>query len=83
VSEFDLFVTSYQNIRYQQKLAGRRIAILELPSYSVSIGILAPQRTGLEIDLLAYDVIAEAKPSGTNAILALSLSNGCQLFNAM
>jgi uncharacterized linocin/CFP29 family protein len=27
---FDLFVTSDQNIRYQQALAGRRIAILEL-----------------------------------------------------
>ena len=29
-AEFDLFVTSDQNIRYQQNLAGRRIAILEL-----------------------------------------------------
>ena len=29
-SEFDLFITSDQNIRYQQKLADRRIAILEL-----------------------------------------------------
>ena len=29
-SEFDLFITSDQNIRYQQNLAGRRIAILEL-----------------------------------------------------
>ena len=28
--EFDLFVTSDQNIRYQQNLAGRKIAILEL-----------------------------------------------------
>ncbi len=28
--EFDLFVTSDQNIRYQQSLAGRRIAILQL-----------------------------------------------------
>lgn len=28
--EFDLFITSDQNIRYQQKLAGRRIAILQL-----------------------------------------------------
>ena len=27
---FDLFITSDQNIRYQQNLAGRRIAILEL-----------------------------------------------------
>lgn len=28
--EFDLFITSDQNLRYQQSLAGRRIAILEL-----------------------------------------------------
>ena len=28
--EFELFITSDQNIRYQQNLAGRRIAILEL-----------------------------------------------------
>ena len=28
--EFDLFITSDQNIRYQQNLTGRRIAILEL-----------------------------------------------------
>lgn len=29
-SDFDLFITSDQNIRYQQNLAGQRIAILEL-----------------------------------------------------
>jgi hypothetical protein len=29
-SEFDLFITSDQSIRYQQSLAGRRIPILEL-----------------------------------------------------
>lgn len=29
-SEFDLFITSDQSIRYQQNLAGRRIPILEL-----------------------------------------------------
>lgn len=29
-AEFDLFITADQNIRYQQNLAGRRIAILEL-----------------------------------------------------
>ena len=28
--EFDLFITSDQNVRYQQDLAGHRIAILEL-----------------------------------------------------
>ena len=29
-ADFDVFVTSDQNIRYQQNLAGRRIAIFEL-----------------------------------------------------
>ena len=29
-AEFDLLITADQNIRYQQNLAGRRIAILEL-----------------------------------------------------
>ncbi len=29
-SEFDIFITCDQNIRYQQNLANRRIAILEL-----------------------------------------------------
>ena len=28
--QFDLFITADQNLRYQQKLVGRRIAILEL-----------------------------------------------------
>jgi hypothetical protein len=28
--EFDLFITSDQNLRYQQNLVGRKIAILEL-----------------------------------------------------
>ena len=28
--EFDCFITSDQNIRYQQRLVGRKIAILEL-----------------------------------------------------
>lgn len=29
-TEFDLFITSDQNLRYQQNLSGRQIAILEL-----------------------------------------------------
>ncbi|HKG60002.1 MAG TPA: hypothetical protein VKB05_09585 [Pyrinomonadaceae bacterium] len=34
--EFDLFITSDQNIRYQQNLTGRRIAILELSTNDIS-----------------------------------------------
>jgi hypothetical protein len=32
---FDLFITSYQNIRYQQNLARRSIAILELSTNDI------------------------------------------------
>src|SRR2546422_5364663 len=34
--EYDLFITSDQNIRYQQNLSGRRIAILELSTNDIS-----------------------------------------------
>jgi hypothetical protein len=34
-SEFDLFITADQNIRYQQNLAGRRIPILELSTNDI------------------------------------------------
>jgi len=34
-SEFDLFITSDQNIRYQQNLTERRIAILELSTNDI------------------------------------------------
>jgi len=34
--EFDLFITSDQNIRYQQNLMSRRIAILELSTNDIS-----------------------------------------------
>jgi len=34
--EFDLFITSDQNIRYQQNLAGQNIAILELSTNDIS-----------------------------------------------
>jgi predicted nuclease of predicted toxin-antitoxin system len=34
-AEFDLFITSDQNIRYQQNLAGRSIAILELSTNDI------------------------------------------------
>jgi hypothetical protein len=33
--KFDLFITSDQNIRYQQNLTGRRIAILELSTNDI------------------------------------------------
>ena len=44
--EFDLFVTSDQNMRYQQNLAGRRIAILELSTNDLR-RILPPPRSSM------------------------------------
>ena len=34
-TKFDLFITSDQNIRYQQNLAGRNIAVLELSNNDI------------------------------------------------
>jgi len=34
-TDFDLFVTSDQNIRYQQNLAGHKIAVLELSTNDI------------------------------------------------
>jgi predicted nuclease of predicted toxin-antitoxin system len=34
-AEFDVFITSDQNIRYQQNLAGRAIAIIELSTNDI------------------------------------------------
>ena len=41
---FDVLITSDQNLRYQQNLANRQIAILQLPTNQVPLVIkLAPQ----------------------------------------
>ncbi len=34
-TDFELFITSDQNIRYQQNLAGRKIAVLELSTSDI------------------------------------------------
>jgi hypothetical protein len=36
-SEFDLFLTADKNLRYQQNLKGRRLAILVLPSNRLKV----------------------------------------------
>ena len=41
---FDVFVTADQNLRYQQNLTGRNIAIIELPTNTLSVvKSLAPE----------------------------------------
>jgi hypothetical protein len=52
--KFDLFVTSDQNLRYQQNLAGRGIAILELSTNKI-------RRIEAAADLIAA-AIAAIKP---------------------
>jgi predicted nuclease of predicted toxin-antitoxin system len=36
-AEFDVFVTTDKNLRYQQNLTGRRLAIIELPTNQVPV----------------------------------------------
>lgn len=60
---FDVLITADKNLRYQQSLAGRRIAILELPTNSLP-------------DLLPhFDKIRDAVTSiGAGAYIELNLS---------
>jgi len=51
---FDLFLTSDQNLAYQQNLAGRRIAILELSSNKL--------RRLLAADALIRTTLADLPP---------------------
>ncbi|MBP6002421.1 MAG: DUF5615 family PIN-like protein [Pyrinomonadaceae bacterium] len=38
-SDFDIFITSDKNLRYQQNLSGRRIAFIVLPSNQIPVVI--------------------------------------------
>ena len=41
---FDVFITSDQNLKYQQNLAGRQLAIIQLPTNQVPLVVkLAPK----------------------------------------
>ncbi|MBC8031720.1 MAG: hypothetical protein H7Z16_16675 [Pyrinomonadaceae bacterium] len=51
---FDLFITSDQNIRYQQNLAGRHVAILEVSTNDL--------RRILAASALIDDAIAKIHP---------------------
>ena len=42
--QFDVFITSDQNLKYQQNLAGRQLAIIQLPTNQVPLVVkLAPK----------------------------------------
>jgi predicted nuclease of predicted toxin-antitoxin system len=46
--EFDVFITSDQNLRFQQNLSGMRLAIIQLPTNQVPIvALLVPAVEGL------------------------------------
>ena len=51
-SEFDLFITSDQNLRYQQNLSDRKIAILELSSNDWHSIRLEAERIRLAVDII-------------------------------
>ena len=55
-SEYDLFITADQNIRYQQNLTGRTIAILELSTNNLHRISAAAERM--------RDTIANMSPNG-------------------
>ena len=55
-ADFDLFITSDQNIRYQQNLTGQRIAILEL-----STNDLRRIRTAASLIEEAFGIIQPAE----------------------
>lgn len=52
-AEFDLFITSDQNLRYQQNLAGRGIAILELSTNDLHSIVAAKDRIRTAVDRIA------------------------------
>lgn len=54
-NNFDLFITADQNLRYQQNLSGRRIAILELSTNKL--------RRIHEAAMLICNAIAAIKPA--------------------
>ena len=58
--EFDLFITSDQNIRYQQNLTGRQIAILELSTNDL-------RRIQMAAELI-QSVIAKIQPREFNQL---------------
>ena len=60
--EFDLFITSDQNLRYQQNLSGRLIAILELSTNDLR-RILAA----------SGDIVAAVDASGTGSFRHLDI----------
>jgi hypothetical protein len=51
-SSFDAFITTDQNLRYQQNLAGRRLAILVLPTTSWPLIQLHVPKIAAAIDAL-------------------------------
>jgi len=61
-ADFDLFITSDQNLRYQQNLYGRKIAILELSSndwHSIRADVESIQQAVCRIspgDFISYPV---------------------------
>jgi hypothetical protein len=54
---FDLFITADQNLRYQQRLAGRRIAVLELSTNDLRRILAAEEAIRAAIETLRAGVL--------------------------
>ena len=61
-NQFDVFVTSDKNIRYQQNLAGRRIAITVLPTNHWPVLRLMTDRIAATINQLKPGDFVEIEP---------------------
>ena len=62
-AQFDVFVTTDQNLRYQQNLAGRKLAIIVLPSNQVPIvEAVMPQLETALATIKAGDLVEIAMP---------------------
>jgi predicted nuclease of predicted toxin-antitoxin system len=62
-AQFDVFLTSDQNLRYQQNLAGRRIAIVELPTNTLSVvQILVPGSLSILKTIRSGDYLPIKRP---------------------
>ena len=64
-SSFEAFLTSDQNLRYQQSLAGRAIAIIELPTNTLSVvKLLVPDILGTLAKIRPGDYLQIKRGSG-------------------
>ena len=50
--QFDVFITSDQNLKYQQNLAGRQLAIIQLPTNQVPLVVRLAAKVQATLDTI-------------------------------